>query len=418
MCAEGSSTMKLRSLLASALLATTSLLGLGCDDGTSSNTEDVTDVKHTDVERQSIGNCWLYAEASWVESMNLSATGQAFDTSQSYWTYWHWYEGIVENGDAKIETGGWFWKANEIITERGLVSEKDFVSEDTLGEMSSAQSRAESKLNAELKDGRLKTADARRNGKLVRRVMDEAWGLKPEVKAWMDKAFGTTGKRTFLTSSSKTGTPILRARDFPVRYASFNGETVDTVDAKLSDAIEQWQEVSYPSWSESSKRDFQIRVQRALHAAQPVVITWLVDFNAMESKPGDLQGSFNTTTLKNAGGPGRQGGHMTVLEDYQVNTQEFGLLKAGVTLDASDPDDAAKLEAALLPTSVVEFLRIKNSWGALRDDRASTAGFPGYHDLHMSYLNGPITWCGEGQTGDKCKGSETPFENVVLPPGF
>jgi hypothetical protein len=417
MCAQGATTMKLRSLLASALLATTSLLGLGCDDGTSSNTEDVTDVKHTDVERQSIGNCWLYAEASWVESMNLSATGTAFDISQSYWTYWHWYEGITENGDDSIETGGWYWKANEIITERGLVAEKDFISEDSLGEMSSAQSRAESKLNSELKTGRLKTAEARRNGKLVRQVMDEAWGLKPEVKAWMDKAFGTTGRRTFLTTSSKTGTPILRARDFPVRYASFNGETVDIVDAKLDDAIEQWQEVSYP-WNESGRRDFQIRVQRAMHAAQPVIVTWLVDFNAMEGKAGDMQGSFNTGTLKNAGGAGRQGGHMTVMEDYQVMTEEFGLLKAGVTLDPTLEEDKAKLDAALLPTSTIEFFRIKNSWGALRDDRASAAGFPGYHDLYMDYLNGPIAWCGEGQSGAACKGSETPLENVVLPPGF
>ena len=232
----------------------------------------------------------------------------------------------------------------------------------------------------------------------------------------MDKAFGTTGTRTFLTSASKAGTPVLRAKDFKVRYPRFNGETVDTVDTGLDQAIEEWQEVSYPYW-EGGRRDFQIRLQRALHAQAPVVITWLVDFNAMEGKPGDLQGSFNMTTLK-AAGAGRQGGHMTVLEDYQVMTEEFGLLKAGVTLDPSNPDDAKKLEAALLPGSQVQFLRIKNSWGALRDDRSSVAGFPGYHDLYMDYLNGPIAWCSEGQSGSQCRGSETPFEEVVLPPGF
>ena len=26
-------------------------------------------------------------------------------------------------------------------------------------------------------------------------------------------------------------------------------------------------------------------------------------------------------------------------------------------------------------------------------DRAAAQGFPGYHDLYMDYLNGPITWC-------------------------
>ncbi len=409
--------MKLRTWLASALLATTSLLGVGCDDGTSSSSDDITDVKHTDVERQSIGNCWLYAEASWVESMNYSATNVQFDVSQSYWTYWHWFGQIVGEQTSAIETGGFFSVANEIITEKGLVSEKDFVAEDGLSEMSSAQSRALSKLNEELSTGRLKDAKSRKNGKLVRQVMDEAWGLKPDVRKWMDKAFGTTGTRTFLTSASKTGTPVLRARDFKVQYASWNGVSADKVDSTLDQAIEEWSQTSYPYY-ESGRRDFQIAVQRALHAAQPVIITWSVDFNAMEGKTGDKQGSFNLETLKRVGFGGRQGGHMTVLEDYEAVTTDFGTLKAGVTLDASQPADAEKLAAALDPSTKISFFRIKNSWGALRDDRASAPGFPGYHDLYMDYLTGPIPWCSGEQTGSACKGSEVPFSDVVLPPGF
>jgi len=409
--------MKLRTWLASAVLATTSLLGIGCDDGTSSSSDDITDVKHTDVERQSIGNCWLYAEASWVESMNYSATNTKFDISQSYWTYWHWFSQIVREQTGAIETGGFYSTANEIITEKGLVAEKDFITEDTLAEMSTAQSRALSKLDGELKTGRLKDVKSRKNGKLVRQVMDEAWGLKPEVRKWMDKAFGTTGTRTFLTSASKTGTPVLRGRDFKVQYASFNGETADKIDTTLDQAIQEWSQESYPYWKEG-RRDFQIRVQRALHAQQPVIITWSVDFNAMEGQPGAKQGSFNLGTLNRVGTGGRQGGHMTVLEDYEAVTTQFGTLKAGVTLDATLEADAAKLDAALLPSSKVSFFRIKNSWGALRDDRASAPGFPGYHDLDMDYLNGPIPWCGEGQTGSACKGSEVPFSDVILPPGF
>jgi hypothetical protein len=123
-------------------------------------------------------------------------------------------------------------------------------------------------------------------------------------------------------------------------------------------------------------------------------------------------------TLRAAGKAGSQGGHMTVLEDYQVMTEEFGLLKAGVTLDPSNPDDAAKLDAALLPGSVLQFLRVKNSWGALSDPRTEGAGFPGYHDLYLEYLNGPITWCNDGEKGESCSGSATPFQEVVLPPGF
>jgi len=411
--------MKLRSLVASALLATTSLLGLGCDEGdrVGANTDDVTDVKHTDVEQQSIGNCWLYAEASWVESMQLSATGTTLDVSQSYWSYWHWFKQIQRDGASSIETGGFMSEANEIILERGLVVETAFVREDAQAEMSSAQSRAESKINQELSTGRLATRQARSDGALVRKIMDEAWGLKPEVRAWMDAAFGTTGARTFRTNATKDGTPVQRGRDVWARYPRLDGATVKLVDVSLEQAIQEWKEVVYPS-SPSARREFQIRVQRALHAGAPVLITWLVDFNAMESQPGSLQGSFNTTTLRNAGKAGSQGGHMTVLEDYQVMTQQYGLLAAGVTLDPTKPTDAAKLAAALLPSSTVQFFRVKNSWGALRDERSSVPGFPGYHDLHVGYLNGPITWCEGDEKGAACSGSATPLQNVVLPPGF
>ena len=83
--------------------------------------------------------------------------------------------------------------------------------------------------------------------------------------------------------------------------------------------------------------------------------------------------------------------------------------------------DKKKLDAALLPSTIVKFLRIKNSWGALRDDRSSAPGFPGYHDLYMDYMNGPINFCPdapEPHSYESCKTKATPFEGVVLPPGY
>jgi hypothetical protein len=162
------------------------------------------------------------------------------------------------------------------------------------------------------------------------------------------------------------------------------------------------------------------RVQRALHDGQPVVITWDVDFNALENGAGELAGSFNLQTLEAAGAPGRQGGHMTVLEDYAAETDDFGLLEAGVTLDPEDAQDAEKLEAALLDSTEIKFLRIKNSWGADRPDRQFAPGFPGYHDLYLDYLDGPIPFCPnqEDATNDNCNGESTPLRNVMLPPGY
>jgi hypothetical protein len=99
-------------------------------------------------------------------------------------------------------------------------------------------------------------------------------------------------------------------------------------------------------------------------------------------------------------------------------TAEFGLLKAGDTLDPADADDAAKLKAALRDDTEIKFLRIKNSWGSNRPDREFAVGFPGYHDLHMDYLNGPIPYCPGDEDSDVCDGQTTPLRNVMLPPGY
>jgi len=419
-----------RTLALSSLLVLGAGLGVGCAMDVGSSSSDITDVPQSDVERQSIGNCWLYAEASWVESMHLSATGEQFDSSQSYWTYWHWYGEITSGwmSDNAIETGGGTYKSNQIIRERGLMAEVDFVPEDAQGEMSARQSTALSKMNMELSSGRLKDPSSRQDAKLVRQVMDEAWGLSAEVRAELDSAFGVDGSNTIGSSANLAGTKILDPKTFAVRYTdrSTDAKVGAVKDTDLVTAMSEWHEESYPSYGsgaalDKDRRDFQIRVQKALHDRQPVIITWDVDFNAMESYDPVLRGSFNLTTLKNAGGPGHQGGHMTVLEDYDAITEQYGELKAGITLDPSNPDDQAKLDAALLPSTSIKFWRIKNSWGAFRDDRSSAPGFPGYHDLYMDYMDGPITFCPsvEGaKTPENCTGTTVPFGSVVLPPGY
>lgn len=82
---------------------------------------DVVDVPNTPAERQALGNCWLYAQASWAESMHLRATGEVFDISQTYWTYWHLYDQITGDGVDAITTGGGQKRSNRIVLERGLM---------------------------------------------------------------------------------------------------------------------------------------------------------------------------------------------------------------------------------------------------------------------------------------------------------
>ncbi|MCP4448242.1 MAG: hypothetical protein GY811_23320 [Myxococcales bacterium] len=485
-------------------------------DGVGSTQQAITDVPHTAVERQSIGNCWLYAQASWVESMALAANPDApLDLSQSYWTYWHWFDQVTGwSVPDEIQTGGFQYKSHSIVRNRGLMPEGAFIPADTEAEMSSRQKAALGKINAALKNGDFDGA----NGKRAREIFDDAWGLSLEVRAQLDQAFSEDGESSLRQGADLSGTAIMDPTELGVRYTErVGGETV-VRNATLVDAIRSWEEVRYPR-DKSQRRGFLQRVQRALHDRQPVVITWDVDFNALENGAGEFQGSFNLTTLQAAGRPGGQGGHMTVLEDYEAVTQEFGLLEAGVTLgeskgavcetfgtevsgvvfdneqatnvvDMADTatkeelealngigagiaqriidarpfatldaplvaldqvpyvsstilttlrdevferwcsiedgrqtccaQDAGKLEAALLDSTEIKFLRIKNSWGANRPGREFAPGFPGYHDLYMDYLEGPIPFCPkvENPTNETCTGESTPLRGVMLPPGY
>jgi hypothetical protein len=417
-----------RSLTLSASFALAAGAVTGCEQGYDSSDDNIVDVQHTDVERQSIGNCWLYAQSTWIESMHLSATGEKTDLSQSYFTYWHWFDQITSAMySSEIETGGGQWKSNAIVRDRGMMLEGDFVKEDATSEMSQRQAQALAKINTELKTGRLKTSEARRDGKKVRQVLDEAWGLESGVRSQLDKVFGKDGESSLRYGAKVTGTKVIDPATFAVRYTKYNTTTKkgDVLDTNLVQAISDWREASYPNYGSASqlkkdRRNFQIRVQRALHDRQPVVITWDVDFNAMENMDEALRGSFNMTTLKNAGSPGHQGGHMTVLEDYQAKLSNGTVLEAGTTLDPSKPADKALLDKALLKGTTIQFFRVKNSWGSLRPDREFAPGFPGYHDLYMDYLNGPIKFCPdvEGANNDNCTGETIPFNSVMLPPGY
>jgi hypothetical protein len=416
--------MRLHSLALASLLALSSVAVAGCgEEPTDSQSNDVGDAKNSKVERQAIGNCWLYATASWAEGLHIWATGEEPDISQSYWTFWHWYGEILDGAAwTEISTGGNTWTAHDIIRERGLMMEADFVPEDATSEMSSRQSAALSKINEEIKNGRLKESRARSDEQLVLTVLMDAWRLSPEVREQIVQVFGDDGAKTLAYGGDTAGTKIIAARDFAVAYPERETDPeVPTIrETNLEEAMGEWRTVRYPS-GDQARREFQIRVQKTIHDGVAAVVTWDVDFNAMESSPGDKQGSFNMET-RGRRGPGSQGGHMTVFEDYEVITKDFGVLEAGVTLDPSIPEDKAKLDAALDLSSEVVFFRIKNSWGGFRDDRSSAPGFPGYHDLYMDYLNGPLTgWCPSvtgAKTEQNCRGTSTPLRDVLLPPGY
>ncbi len=373
--------------------------------------EAVTDVNHSSVKRQSIGNCWIYATVGWAESLNKSATGVEQNYSESYVTFFHWFDKLVggQVTGTDLSTGGSFGLGTTLLTKYGLVTEGEFIADEATVEMSARQKAALTYVNTSLKSGKLSTSTARRNRATVKAELVAAWGLKAEVVAKLDKLFGADfSKNLTATSAGKpvvntAGSIVKRPSELAAQYTKGAGRTPTrtTLDA----AIRDWRVAYYPATA-STRRTFQQRVQRALHDAQPVVLTWAVDFNALDSK-GAFRGIPAT--------PGRQGGHVTILDDYEVaNVPGFGTLAAG-TLETRP----AALTAALSTSASITFFRTKNSWGVSRADRAFAA--PGHNDLYMDYMNGPIQRCAEKADGStdttKCS-PETPFDSVVLPPGY
>ncbi len=384
------------------------LAGSGCasvnspDDLIDENGGEIVDVENSAVKRQSIGNCWIYATASWVESINKSATGVELNASESYWTYWHWFDQIVGGrASTEISTGGSFATSTAIIRKYGVMLEKDFIPSESEAEMSARQKSALDAINLSIKSGALKTATARRSKQTVRRELDRVWGLTRGVTAQLDQ-FVDSG------SGFTRGANLVRAASaIPVQYSTGPGSEPGRPNLKratLYTATLDWKLANYP-WTAPERRNFQKRFQKALHDRQPVVMSWFVDFNAL-----DDQGRF----FEPPATPGHQGGHMVVMEDYQINNVPgFGTLKAGVAETRS-----AALTAALDSRASIEFIRIKNSWGNYRADRAFV--LPGFHDLYLKYLNGPVRQCQEkdGVTDPTNCVDDQAFNDVVLPPGY
>ncbi len=390
------------------------------DEGAS--TQAITDVEQSVVKRQSIGNCWLYATASWAESLVKRQTRTEYNLSESYWTYWHWFEQIA-NGRAsdEISTGGSWGIGVELILRYGIMREADFIPEEAAAEMSARQKSALAAINASLASGALATSTARRDRALVRAELDKAWRLSPTVVANLDAVFNKNVTRTLDRSTVSTeGRGILRAAQLG---AGQDGARVITLKDVIGVANSSWDpdsrrgtyawsEVSYPS-SASARRAMQIRVQKALHASKPVITSWFVDFNAL-----NRDGVFFAPPAT----VGHQGGHMTVLEDYEVeNVPGYGTLKAGALETRPEA-----LAAALDPSATLKFLRVKNSWGSFRPDRPFI--IPGYHDLYLGYLNGPVNRCTRRAAEPVDVDEESrecirtapiaPQSAFVLPPGF
>jgi len=419
--------LDLRRAAAAAVLAVALLPGCAAEAPPAGAEDDLTNVANTEVKRQSIGNCWVYATVGWVESLHLSQNGAKINLSESYISYWHWYEEIaggsggagavayLDNG--QISTGGFWGVAGELMLRYGLVDEGTFIPEEAEAQRSERQAQALAAINASLKTGALATPAARKDRALVRAELDKAWQLKPEVVTLLDGVFGKNVATNLAKAGKALPAGLRHPRDMTVGWVTESGkkrmvtlaEAIGTASSSWDYARRTgkyaWTESFYPSTTTgTSRRTFLKRVQEALHLKLPVIMTWFVDFNAM--------GADKTFRAPPAT-PGRQGGHMTVLEDYEItDVPGYGTLKAGV--EVTDPK---ALQAALDSKAKISFFRIKNSWGGDLAPQGAADDFKGFHDLFMEYLNGPIKEC-IGSEPNKCATTRNAqgLRAMVVPP--
>jgi len=383
--------------------------------------DEIANVLQSAVKRQSIGNCWIYATLGWVESMNRSRTGVEANYSESYLTFWDWFAKITTGSGVStattngmttrtIETGGSWQLAASLIKQRGLMTEGDFIADEATAEMSARQAAAERTVNQALSaGGELATPEARRDGARVFAVLARAWNLSPSIVTTLKNVFGNAGEKRFDAYTNRATSTRTRARpstSILVKTVVRRGATTTTLDATLADVLPggryAWRAFDYPgTWNASARPAAMRRLLTALNADAPVIISWLVDFNALDSA-----GAFRLAQLRTAGRPGRQGGHLTVLHDYQVTLPGGRVLAAGQPASPADRSAAANV--------MPDFLRVKNSWGVSRSDRASMQG---YYDLDLPYLHGPIAWTNESNP-NATPAQHAPLNEMILPAGF
>jgi hypothetical protein len=408
------------------LLASLSALVLGtaacAGSSVARDDDDVTEVPHSRVKDQSTNNCWLYATMGWVESLHLSATGEELDLSESYLTYWHWFDqitaGFVEKG--VVEEGGSWGTAADLILKYGMMKEGDFIPPEKDVIFSERQKEAVKVINDELRGGTLRSGAARRNRALVREVLDRAWKLSNTTIGHMNRTFGREGENTLdVTNAVSEGAPILRASDIKIHVMNhetvrFNDKTVLEVIGthRSEDNIENrrgafaWQDVPYPA-GRRARKAFWARVRHALNDKQPVIVNWTIDDNSFTA-----DGKY----LEPPKTPGPQGGHMVLGFDYAVdNVPGVGSLEAGTLVT-----DKRVLDATTDPAADMRFIRVKNSWSPTFHSLPDPAP-GGFHDLFVKYLNGPMKFCAMDEKDkpilSRCEDG-IPLESIVLPAGY
>ena len=361
----------------------------------------ITSVDHTWVKRQSIGNCWIYAMATWAESLHLTATGRKVNISESYWTYWSFYNSLVKgkfDKDPKkktktITTGGTFYVAKKIIQKHGYMLEGDFILSERNARMSKIQKKVEKLINKEIQKGGALHRKSERTPRKVKRFLNKAFGIKASVFRKKKPA------KQLITGYNQKGEKI-----------------------GLFQSAKKWKQVTYKMnrfyfyRTKRGKKEILKRVIKALNDGKPVIMSVYVEFTAIKKRKMLFSKKELLKKMKRPRWKGDGGWHMIVLSDYtmkNIKDGEGGVfnLSEGEYFDGDELkdliEDRSLARDGVLNGKLVYFVS-KNSWGINRPDRGLTDGYSRFSLDYLNYSNKRVL-------GDK---DTIMLEDFVLPPGY
>jgi len=296
--------------------------------------------------------------------------GMKADYSESYLTYLYFEEQILENPNIReIQTGGFWESGAELMLKHGLMLEGDFIPKEQAFTCSVVQGKALQVINAALASGSIKSNPSPAN---IRKLMNSAFGVN--LDSLKSHVINTADVKLASVNGSK---PAPTLRDELLRWSGtrWQNSAIYTLP----------QQVPVGPLALSSQNQQLLRqVMRALNDHKPVVMNWFVDFNAM------VAGTFSIENLIKAGKAGRQGGHMTVIEDYVAHGVDP---RTGKPFQTTEGENSPELKRLAAEFGVIDYFVVKNSWGgADRTDRSSYVHDKeaGFTRLNASYIFGAI----------------------------
>lgn len=334
-----------------------------------------THIPVSSAKRQALGNCWIYATTSWLESVILLNTSprKEYNFSESYFLY-RIYE--VRLKDAahnnrpfpdEIYAGGEWSESVDLMNHFGLMREGDFIPHEANDAESKTQLYATEYINNSIRSGLLSHD---RSYEAIEHELDQAFGVQ----------------------RSNLGGKVISA------------DHIQTAPGRtLREELKHWKEIYLPyeqpigGLPQSAKMKQETRIKLVeikdhLNQQRPLLAHWWIDFNAV-----DKQGILSVAQMRAKGGPGEGGSHMTNLVDYVASGS---VPNTNITFETDEGAVSKELQELALRYGEIDYLVMRNSWGTHRLDRPDyeskdpqqkhTRGFQRLNaDYLFSYL--PVT---------------------------